>query len=154
MSGEFEPYQPRWLQPLPAWPMLPHFKPYTITLQTVAATGAGERAMLVFARQMHASLASGSGLHASGFGILHEAASFNTIAIAFWINQNELVQQTYRAPAGTADYCEITATGQIGCVWELAIQAFERDAWVAEVLQRSGGPSLDHYSSARLSGWL
>ena len=38
-----------------------------------------------------------------------------------------------------------------GCVWELGINEFERQAWFADVLANPAGPNLDRYLERRLN---
>jgi hypothetical protein len=37
------------------------------------------------------------------------------------------------------------------CVWDLRVQAFERDAWVEEVLQNVSGAGVEGYMARRLN---
>ena len=86
-----------------------------------------------------------------GFVIAHEARAFNTITVDWWENTNELRHKVFRAPTGAHSYLEITASGEMACVWELRIIAFERDAWLDCVLHE-GRMDFAHYNSLALSG--
>ena len=44
----------------------------------------------------------------------------------------------------------LAPTGAVARVWELAVPAFERDAWVRTGLATPRGPDLDAYLARRL----
>jgi hypothetical protein len=41
-----------------------------------------------------------------------------------------------------------TPTGLTACVWDAALLAYERQAWVDAVLNNPNGPSIEQYLSA------
>lgn len=83
--------------------------------------------------------------------IVHEAAAFNTIVVDWWEQTNELRHHVFRAPSDeTGPFVEITSSGESVCVWELRIQAFEREAWLRNVLLLSS-PDFDEYLGETLS---
>jgi hypothetical protein len=86
-----------------------------------------------------------------GFVVIHEAAAFNTVLVDWWECTNELRHHVFRAAAGSADFTEITESGESVCVWELRVQAFEREAWLRHVLNAPGGSNLRNYLGALLS---
>ena len=51
-----------------------------------------------------------------------------------------------RAPVDSfADLQDAAAEGFGPCIWELAVQAHERQAWLQHVLANPNGPDLDAY---------
>lgn len=85
------------------------------------------------------------------FVIVHEARAFNTILVDWWEQVNELRHHVFRAPAHDPEtFTEITASGEAVCVWELRVQAFEREAWLRHVLANPAGPDLGAYLGARI----
>ena len=86
-----------------------------------------------------------------GFVIVHEAHAFNTIIVDWWEEVNELRHHVFRAgPGNPRMFREVTSSGESVCVWELRIQAFERQAWLDHVLLRQSGPDLASYLSTQL----
>ena len=87
-----------------------------------------------------------------GFVIVHEAHAFNTVVVDWWEQVNELRHHVFRAAPGRAEaFDEITSSGEAVCVWELRIQAFEREAWLRCVLENAEDPDLDAYLVQRLT---
>lgn len=83
------------------------------------------------------------------FVVVHEAEAFNTIVVDWWEELNELRHRVFRAqPTAPADFGEITASGESVCVWELRVQAFEREHWLRQVLENPAGADFDSYLSA------
>lgn len=52
--------------------------------------------------------------------------------------------------AAPLDFREITASGEIACVWELRIMSFERDAWLGSVADLAPAPDWEGYFAAHL----
>ena len=55
---------------------------------------------------------------------------------------------THDAPAR---WVYANATGPVACIWDAAVIAHERQAWVSCVLANPDGPDLDAYLNARLN---
>jgi hypothetical protein len=86
-----------------------------------------------------------------GFLTIHAGRDAHVVLVSWWSNSNELRQCSWRAPLHRPDRFEqVTSAGFIGCVWDLALIAFEREAWVRTVLAASE-PDLDAYLAMRLS---
>lgn len=122
---------------------------WSVKAYTIAGTGASVAARLLGAAKTIASETlprPGIAPHRYGaaFVIVHEAPAFNTIAVDWWQNANELNHRFFRAPAGAHAFCDITASGESACVWELRVQAFERHAWLSHVLLQ-GRTDIDAY---------
>jgi hypothetical protein len=88
--------------------------------------------------------------YGEAFVIVHEAAAFNTVVVDWWEQTNELRHHVFRAPSGQASFVEITAGGESVCTWELRIQAFEREAWLAHVLCAET-PDFEAYAATQLA---
>jgi hypothetical protein len=75
--------------------------------------------------------------------------------LSFWISgrdENELHHQVFVSPVARPDALRcVTGTGLSACVWDLRLQSFERDAWVAHVLRRAPEPDFDSYLAKRLN---
>ena len=87
-----------------------------------------------------------------GFVIIHEAHAFNTVVVDWWEQVNELRHHVFRAASDSPEsFTEITSSGEAVCVWELRVQAFEREAWLRSVLEAPEGPDLSIYLGERLN---
>lgn len=90
-----------------------------------------------------------------GFVGVHEGLGSNLIFVDWWGHENEL---THRVFVSSADrpfaFADVTAIGPTACVWDLAVIGFERQAWVAAVLQAPDGPDLSRYLAARFEGMV
>jgi hypothetical protein len=88
-----------------------------------------------------------------GFVVVHEAQSFNTVIVDWWEMVNELRHHVFRAsPGAPGSFHEVTASGESVCVWELGVQAFERQAWIDTVLQQPDEGRFASYLATRFSG--
>jgi hypothetical protein len=87
-----------------------------------------------------------------GFMGVHQGRGSNLVFIDWWANENELYHHactsTPEAP-GTFGY--VTPTGLSACVWDLAVIAFERQAWIEAVLSASS-PDVERYLDVRFEG--
>lgn len=87
-----------------------------------------------------------------GFVGVHEGRTADFVFLDFWADENELHHHVFVSPVGQPDALRcVTGTGLSACVWDLRLQAFERDAWVAHVLRRAPQPDFEGYLSARLN---
>jgi hypothetical protein len=72
--------------------------------------------------------------------------------VDFWADENELHHHVFIAPKDdVAQLAYATPTGLIACVWDMALIAFERQAWVNTVLNNPSGPDIEAYLSTRMS---
>ena len=87
-----------------------------------------------------------------GFVGAHDGRNACFVFVDFWGNENELFHRVFLsranqpltlAPASPADSSV--------CVWDLHLQAFEREAWIKHVLRKSDHPDLDGYLAERLN---
>lgn len=87
-----------------------------------------------------------------GFLGVHDGHTSNFVFLDFWADENELHHHVFVSPTAHPDqFTNVTTTGLSACVWDLRLQAFERDAWVAQVLQQSTAPDFDGYLAATLN---
>ena len=87
-----------------------------------------------------------------GFVGVHDGRGANFVFIDWWADENELHHHVYSSASDELeDLRYTTPTGLSACVWDLRVQAFERDAWVAEVLRNPRGPDIEAYLARRLS---
>lgn len=85
-----------------------------------------------------------------GFAIHHAGRGMDFFVLGWWDEENELcVRVLARAQNDVREWREVRYH-TIGCVWDLEILAFERDAYVATVLARAGEPDLAAYLRMRL----
>ena len=89
--------------------------------------------------------------HGVGFLGIHDGKGGNQVFLDLWINDNELLHKVYRSSKGSPTRLEpVPADYNSVCVWDLYVQAFERRAWLAHVLDNPAGPDFDAYLAARL----
>lgn len=88
-----------------------------------------------------------------GFIGVHEGLGSNLVFVDWWANENELNHRVFvSGPDRPLAFTDVTATGPTACVWDLAVIGFERQAWVAAVLQAPDAPELGRYLSAHFEG--
>lgn len=89
-----------------------------------------------------------------GFLYAHEGRNGGGYAsVNWWLNENELHHFQYEAPReGLDDLKPIDVTGgPTACAWDLAVIAFEREAWIETVLANENGPDLDAYLARQIN---
>ena len=92
------------------------------------------------------------GRYGVGFLGVHDGRSANFVFVDWWADENELHHHVYTSASDELiDLKYRTPTGLSACVWDLRVQAFERDAWVEEVLKNPNGPDVEAYMRRRLS---
>lgn len=87
-----------------------------------------------------------------GFLGIHDGRGENQVFLDLWINENELlhtyVVSTLEQPAALY---EAPPDHNSVCIWDLAVQAFERDAWLPHVLASPTGPDVERYLGERMN---
>lgn len=147
------PYEPRPIRFLGLW----EIDGWQIKLYGIAWSRPKPRPQLVTAAQHVAALQlrrlPGDLQHYYlGFLGVHDGRSSSFVFLDFWANENELHHHVFVSPTALPDQLTyVTPTGLSACVWDLRLQAFERDAWVTHVLQRSEAPDFDGYRKATLN---
>jgi len=74
------------------------------------------------------------------------------VLIDWWSDNDILRHYNYGAPKGHGGQLAYHWPGPGACVWEMAITAFERQAWIDHVMQPPGQADLDAYLAAWLDG--
>lgn len=90
-----------------------------------------------------------------GFLCAHDARGGCFAFVDWWADDNELHHHLFSGPKD--DPHRIAPVGPddlTACVWDLAIMAFERDAWLETVLANPDGPDLAAYLDRHLEGEL
>lgn len=86
-----------------------------------------------------------------GFVGIHQGASFDFVLAAFWAYETELRFQTWMRPTSQSYRLEPVRGSELSVdVWDLALLAFERDAWVERVLAPERA-DLDGYLAETLT---
>ena len=86
-----------------------------------------------------------------GFLGVHDGRGANFVYLDYWADENELHHHVYTSASDELEGLRYaTPTGLSACVWDLRVQAFERDAWVEEVLRNPRGPDVEAYMARRL----
>ena len=146
-------YQPRPIRYLDLW----HMDDWRIKLYGIAYSRPQPRPALVIAAQgisaLHLrSLPADLRHHHLGFLGVHDGRTSNFVFLDFWADENELHHHVFVSPTAQPDqFTYVTPTGLSACVWDLRLQAFERDAWVAHILQQSAAPDFDGYLATTLN---
>jgi hypothetical protein len=90
-----------------------------------------------------------------GFIGIHDGRGENQVFLDRWVNENELLHDyVVSPPDDPAALRPAPRDHNSVCVWDLAVQWFEREAWIRHVLSRPGNPDLDAYLATRLEGLI
>ena len=104
--------------------------------------------------EMHALLREHSpGEERHGFVILHRGEEAVWLLLHWWMEGGILTERLWRRPlAGEAARAfEPVDRPLMACVWELVPIAFERDAYVATLM--NGGSERDYLARTLAEGW-
>ena len=88
--------------------------------------------------------------YGAAFAIAHDAATASIGLVYFWQSANELHQRCYAGPLNTPHAMTRLEHPAAGCVWEMAIIGFERQAWLDEVLASPDGGDIERYLARHL----
>jgi hypothetical protein len=81
-----------------------------------------------------------------GFAGIHQGRGADFVFLGWWADENELHYHAFSAPSGTLHLLRPTgARGPLACVWDLAVIAHERQAWVETMLANPSGPDATAY---------
>lgn len=129
---------------------------WRIKLYGAAYSGGAPRPGLVeatrqLARRVLPTPAYGEGRYGVGFACAHDGNGGCFSFVDWWADANELHHEIHTAPEDRPEaLAPASREGLTACVWDLALMAFERDAWLDNVLRNPGDPDLDAYLDARL----
>lgn len=95
---------------------------------------------------------AGSGRYGVGFVGAHDGRAGCFGFVDWWADENELHHRAFSGPLESPDeIAPMPTDGSMACAWDLAVIAFERQAWVDKVLANPSGPDLDAYLDERLN---
>jgi hypothetical protein len=148
-----EAYGARPVRPLGVWTTGSwRWKAYHIGLPGVAPDPALERA----ARERAAAIAAGSCRHATygvGFVGIHQGRGYNQVFVDRWANHNELLHDTFVSdPAAPGELVPAPDDHNAVCLWDLALQGFERAAWIETAMGPEG--DLEAYLGRAFKGTM
>lgn len=87
-----------------------------------------------------------------GFIGAHDGRNASFVFIDFWGNENELFHRVFISrdndPNSLAPAKDLDSSV---CVWDLRLQAFEREAWINHILRKANAPDFEGYLAARLN---
>lgn len=146
------PYKTRSIRPLALW----SHNGWRVKVYGIAEEAEYPRPVLVeSAKHVAARLLADDADMTNGYGVgflgVHDAAGGCYVFFDWWADENELHHRPFVAPAARPAELRAVTRGSAACTWDLAVIAFERDAWVREVLARSAGPSIEGYLASSLS---
>lgn len=149
-----EPYCPRLIAPLGVWREAGHsIKAYGIhrdadlvgPILSEAVTASVRAAV----RDVLDELGGGPRSHGLGYCIAHVGDEAVWLLVDWWISGGIVCQRMLSAPLTQPDTFTPVTAPALACVWELAVIAHERDAWVRHMLTER--PEADAYLQAVLS---
>lgn len=156
MEGLRDAYRLRHVRFLELWEAVGwRLKVYGISLSRLTPSDALVRAAKSMARGHLPVPAVTDHRYGVGFLGVHEGDGSNLVFLDWWADVNELRHHVFVSyPAAPEALVDATPTGLAGCVWDLRLLGFERDAWVDTVLNASGDPDLERYLAQRFDGVL
>ena len=87
-----------------------------------------------------------------GFVIVHVCQEATFLLVDYWMDENIIHQDLqWSQPSTPIRFRDLSSSGIMACIWEMRVQAFERQAWVDTVLANGKGPDVDAYLERRLN---
>ncbi len=154
MPSFSEPYSPRSVRFLGLWRQ----GGWRLKTYGIAYRGDGPSPGLVRSARLAAARdlpvpAVAEDRYGVGFLGIHEGRGSNLVFLDWWARENELHHLVYLADhTHPLDLKAVVEGGLHGCVWDLAVIAFERRAWIAAALLNPSGPDLEAYLATRFEG--
>jgi hypothetical protein len=90
------------------------------------------------------------GHYSAGFISVHQGKSYDFVTVGYWTYSTELRHQSYMKASSASATLTAISTELSSDVWDIRLLAFERDAWVSEVL-KANAPSVENYLASQLS---
>ena len=94
--------------------------------------------------------ADAEGRYGVGFLGVHDARGGCFVFVDWWADENELHHHPFLGPS-PEELRPARPEDSIACLWDLAVVAFERQAWLHAVLKNPHGPDLERYLAAQLN---
>ena len=147
-------YEPRPIRPLGLWPIAGwRLKAYSIAYGRERARQELVEAARAWADRFLAEHPTRLAHHGVGFIGVHDGRGENQVFLDRWVQENELLHDyVVSAPDHPAALRPAGSDHNSVCVWDLALQAFERQAWIECVMQRPDRPDFEAYLARRLDG--
>ena len=93
--------------------------------------------------------------HGPGFAIVHQGRDGAYLLIGRWHAGHNLASDTYRIADKLDGTVRLVPLELFACIWEMAVYAFERDAWVATTMKSGAGEAgVDAYLACRIEGYV
>jgi hypothetical protein len=148
-----EPYRPRPIRFLEEWRDVGwRLKVYGIAYRWERARAGLVETAKRIARERLPQPAVNASRYGVGFVGVHDGRTANFVFVDWWADENELHHHVYSSPSDELESLnDITPTGLSACVWDLRVQAFEREAWIEEALKKTDGGSVERYMARRLN---
>lgn len=104
------------------------------------------------ARDLLPTPATESSRHGVGLLGAHHGKDASFVFVSWWAEVYELNHFLFRGRRDEFDGFARVESGVIGCVWDLGVIAFEREAWIQALRANPAEPDLEAYLSARYAG--
>ena len=146
-------YQPRHYEQLGIWEEGPfRLKAYAIRHDGVSAGSVAASRELIAAARAHSAkrliaAAGGGHHHGLGFVVLHAGLVAHWLLVDWWAHGDICCHLLSRSEHQSPLDFRPESRPLLGCVWELPILSFERDAWVKTMLREN--PDSDAYLANR-----
>lgn len=156
MPPNFAPYQPRPIRFLKLLQAPPYqVKLYSITQPDQSLPQALQEETENQIKSLLQNTPTQHQHYGVAFAAIHAGIGENQIILDRWINENELMHQILVSPeSDPLAFQPPPADHNSVCVWELALQAFEREQWLKHVLQAPSEPSIERYLKATFNSDL
>lgn len=140
-----EPYFPRRIAHIDTWHVAGHaIKIYGIHRDSNWASPILPDAVIASVRtavqNVLAEHACGERSHGLGFCIVHLGEEAVWLLVDWWLSGGIVCQRMLSAPLAQPALFTPVSTPALACVWELAITAHERNAWVRHMLTDNPSP--------------
>jgi hypothetical protein len=87
-----------------------------------------------------------------GFLGVHQGRAVNFVFVDWWAQENELHHHVWFSEQSQPTALRAwRPEDPIGCAWDLGLVAFEREAWIRNVLTSPADPDLDAYLADQLN---
>jgi hypothetical protein len=147
-----EPYRTRAIRPLDLWELVR----WRRKVYGVVYAGPKPREPLVEAARTAVQNALGAldpagSDYGVGWVTVHDARDSVFVLLDWWSDENMVFQRLWHGSSeAPASLSAGDLSAPVMCVWELAVAAAERQAWIDCVLANPAGPDLERYLSVRL----
>jgi hypothetical protein len=154
MNVSIEPYKPRAIRFLELWAVDGwRLKVYGISTGVARPapelTAAAKRVAEDYLRAKPTRHAH----YGVGFLGVHDGHGENQVFLDRWVNENELLHAVWISSKDEPALLRVPGADHNSvCVWDLAVQCRERQAWIKSVLTNPDGPDFDAYLDDRFNG--